>query len=123
MINAGKSGETSRETLSRIDELVKVQPDMVILETGANDGLEGVDPQLTQRNIEETVRILKEHDISVILAGMRMPARMGRDHTKAFAEIYPAIAHKYEVVLVPFFLAGVGGDTRTKPAGRSSSYG
>jgi acyl-CoA thioesterase-1 len=110
VVNAGISGETSSGTLSRVGWVLKLKPDIVILETGANDGLRGIDPQVTKKNIAETVRILKENRVTVILAGMRMVTSMGRDYTAAFADIYPAVAKKHDLILIPFFLQGVAGD-------------
>jgi len=110
VINAGISGETSSGALSRVAWVLKLKPDIVILETGANDGLRGIDPKVTQRNIDETVRILKENKVIVVLAGMRMVSNLGREYTAAFASIYPAVARKHGLVLVPFFLKGVAGD-------------
>ena len=110
VINAGISGETSSGTLSRVNWVLKLKPDVVILETGANDGLRGIDPQLTEKNIAETVRILKERKVRVVLAGMRMVSNMGREYTDSFSAIYPAVARRYDLVLIPFFLAGVAGD-------------
>lgn len=111
VVNAGISGETSSGTLSRVNWILKLKPDIVILETGANDGLRGIDPQLTKKNIAETVRILKENRVTVILAGMRMVTSMGRDYTEKFAAIYPAVAKKHDLILIPFFLHGVAGNS------------
>jgi acyl-CoA thioesterase-1 len=110
VVNAGISGETSSGTLSRVAWVLKLKPDIVILETGANDGLRGIDPQVTKKNIADTVRILKENQVTVILAGMRMVTSMGRDYTSEFAAIYPAVAKKLDLILIPFFLQGVAGD-------------
>lgn len=112
VINAGISGETSSGTLSRVAWILKLKPDIVILETGANDGLRGVDPRLTRQNIAEIVRILQQERVTVVLAGMRMVTSMGRDFTDAFAAIYPALAQQYKLLLIPFFLQGVAGDPR-----------
>jgi len=109
VINAGISGETSSGTLSRVAWVLKLKPDIVILETGANDGLRGIDPQVTKKNIDETVRILKDNRVTVILAGMRMVTSMGRDYTSEFGAIYPAVAKKNNLILIPFFLHGVAG--------------
>jgi len=109
VINAGISGETSSGTLSRVAWVLKLKPDIVILETGANDGLRGIDPQVTKKNIDETVRILKDNRVTVILAGMRMVTSMGRDYTSEFGAIYPAVAKKHDLVLIPFFLQGIAG--------------
>jgi acyl-CoA thioesterase-1 len=110
VVNAGISGETSSGALSRINWMLKLKPDIVILETGANDGLRGIDPRLTQKNIDETLRILKENNVLVVLAGMRMVKNLGAEYTEAFHAIYPRLAAKYNITLVPFFLQGVAGD-------------
>jgi len=112
VVNAGISGETSSGTLSRINWVLKLKPDIVILETGANDGMRGTDPAVTKKNIDETVRILKENNVVVVLAGMRMFTNLGPAYTRAFADLYPAIARKHKIILIPFFLEGVAGDPK-----------
>ncbi len=116
VINAGISGETSSGTLSRIHWVMKMKPDIVILETGANDGLRGIDPDLTRKNIDETVQTLRENRVMVVLAGMRMVHNLGREYTEKFAEIYPAVAKKHGIALIPFFLEGVAGEQRLNQA-------
>lgn len=111
VINAGVSGETSSETLSRINRVLILRPDIVILEIGVVDGFQGIDPRLIEKNIEETVRILEAQNVTVVLAGMRMLANPGYDYAEAFAAIYPAIARKHGLILIPFFLEGVAGES------------
>ena len=119
VINAGVSGETSSGALSRIGWVISsLEPDIVILETGANDGLRGLDPELLKNNMDRLVGILKGHDIQVILAGMQMPPNFGRTYTRAFAAIYPQIAAKHGVLFVPFFLEGVAGRVHLNQADR-----
>jgi len=110
VINAGISGETSSGALSRIKWVLTLEPDIVILETGANDGLRGIDPSVIDNNIREIVKILKSENVIAILAGMRMVENMGPDYTTAFAEIYPNIAADEDVIFIPFFLKGVAGN-------------
>jgi len=110
VVNAGISGETSSGTLSRINWVMKLRPDIVILETGANDGLRGIDPRLTRKNIDETIRILKQQNVMVVLAGMMMVRNLGREFTQDFADIYPSLAKKHGLILVPFFLQDVAGN-------------
>ncbi|HSB77681.1 MAG TPA: arylesterase [Candidatus Methylomirabilis sp.] len=112
VVNAGVSGETSSGALSRIHWILRMKPDIVILETGANDGLRGIDPTLTRKNIEEILRVLQGAHVSVILAGMEMVQNLGQEYTTAFRRIYPEAAKKFRVPLIPFFLEGVAG----KPA-------
>jgi acyl-CoA thioesterase-1 len=109
VINAGVSGETSSGALSRLDWMLTLAPDIVILETGANDGLRGVDPALTRRNIKAIVSELQARGIVVVLAGMQMVRNLGPDYTRSFGAIYPDIAESSGVILMPFFLEGVAG--------------
>ena len=109
VINAGVSGETSSGALARVDWMLTLDPDIVILETGANDGLRGVDPALTRRNIDAIVAKLQARNITVVLAGMQMVRNLGPDFTRAFGAIYPEIAQAADLILIPFFLEGVAG--------------
>ncbi|BBO84542.1 arylesterase [Desulfosarcina ovata subsp. sediminis] len=110
VVNAGVSGETSSGAVSRIDWVIgSLSPDIVILETGANDGLRGLDPGLLEANLDQLVTTLKAHQIQVILAGMLMLPNLGPDYTHAFARIYPSIAAKHDLIFIPFFLEGVAG--------------
>jgi acyl-CoA thioesterase-1 len=71
----------------------------VILVTGANDGLRGIDPQLIKTNITKIVRLLKERKIVVVLGGMQMVQNLGQNYTTAFANIYPEIAKAQDVII------------------------
>jgi acyl-CoA thioesterase-1 len=110
VVNAGVSGETSSGALSRMAWILKTKPDIVILETGANDGLRGIDPRVTRKNIDEAVRVLKEKNVTVVLAGMRMTTNLGKSYTDAFYANYRAVAEKHGLILIPFFLEGVAGE-------------
>ncbi|MBR9985821.1 MAG: arylesterase [Desulfosarcina sp.] len=111
VINAGVSGETSSGALSRIEWVVSsLRPDIVILETGANDGLRGLDTDLLKTNLDRLVSTLTANKIQVIVAGMLMLPNLGPEYTRAFSDIYPNIAEKYGVIFIPFFLEGVAGE-------------
>jgi acyl-CoA thioesterase I len=110
VINAGISGETSSGTLSRIDWILKLKPDIVILEIGANDGLRAVDPKLVHKNIEKIVSTLQAKNIEVVLCGMQMLRNLGYAYTTEFTKIYPRIAKDHNLILVPFFLDKVAGE-------------
>jgi acyl-CoA thioesterase-1 len=111
VLNAGITGETSSGALSRINWVLKLRPDIVILETGANDGLRGVDPRVMQKNIDEMLRIFKKNKVPVVLAGMRMLRNLGAEYTDAFNAVYPRLAAEHKVTLVPFILQGVAGES------------
>jgi len=110
VINAGVSGDTTADGLSRVDWSVPDDADAVILELGANDALRGLDPAQTRANLEAILRRLAARRLPVLLAGMRAPANMGADYVKAFDAIYPALAAAHGVILYPFFLDGVAGE-------------
>jgi acyl-CoA thioesterase-1 len=110
VINAGNSGETSSGALSRVDWLLTLEPDIVILATGGNDGLRGIDPEVTQANLAEITERLQAADVTVILAGMEMVQNMGEAYTSAFRAAYPAVSEQYSTLLVPFLLEGVAAD-------------
>jgi acyl-CoA thioesterase-1 len=110
VINAGVSGETSSGTLSRINWIMGLKPEIVILEIGANDGLRGIDPGLIKRNISEIIHRLQEKKIIIILTGMQMVRNLGPAYTSAFNSIYEDLARKTGVLFMPFFLEGVAAD-------------
>ena len=110
VINSGISGETSSGTLSRLNWILSLKPDIVILETGANDGLRGVDPGLTRKNIERIVAALQEKKITTILAGMQMVGNLGLGYTDSFRMLYLDVAKESGIIFMPFFLAGVAAD-------------
>ena len=112
VINSGISGETSSGTLSRLNWTLSLKPDIVILETGANDGLRGVDPGLTRKNIEKIVAGLQERKIITILAGMQMTGNLGIGYTEPFRGLYQDVAKESGSIFMPFFLEGVA----TEPA-------
>ena len=109
VINAGVSGDTTAGGLRRVEWVLKSHPDMVILELGGNDGLRGLNVQETKANLERIIQRCQEASVTVVLAGMKLPPNYGADYTKAFEAIYPALAKRYRVPLIPFFLDGVAG--------------
>jgi len=118
VINAGVSGETSAGALRRVDWLFQQPISMLVLETGANDGLRGLPVDSLRANIDAILRRAKRLQPSVKLAliGMRMPPNYGRDYSRRFEEIYPDVARAHGATLVPFLLAGVGGVSQLNQA-------
>jgi acyl-CoA thioesterase-1 len=110
VVNAGVSGDTSRDGLNRLDWVMRVKPRVVMLELGANDGLRGLDPKLTQANLVRLVQRIKAHQAQVLLLGMQMVTNMGSSYTTAFKAIYPTVAEQEHVSLMPFLLQGLGTD-------------
>ena len=107
VINGGVSGDTTRGGLSRLDWALADDPDLVLVELGANDGLRGIDPASTRANLEAILHSLRERGIPTLLAGMYAPPNLGPEYGAAFNAIYPELAEAFEVPLYPFFLEGV----------------
>lgn len=109
VINAGISGETSSGLLSRINRVLLLKPDIVILCTGANDGLGGMDTRKIKNNISRMVQIFKEHQVMVVLAGMKMLVDDAPSYSGAYARLYSEIADQEDILFIPFLLQGVAG--------------
>jgi len=107
VVNAGVSGETSSDALSRLDWVLGMKPDIVILETGANDGLRGIDPAVPRGNIDKILTRLREAGVITVLCGMKMTFSLGPAYIADFDAIYPAMAKKHGVLFMPFFLEDV----------------
>jgi acyl-CoA thioesterase-1 len=112
VINAGISGETSSATLARIEWVLTLKPDIVILVIGANDGFRGIAPDLIKTNILAIIRILKENSVTVLLGGMQMGQNLGKEYVDAFEHIYPQAAREENVGFIPFFLNGVAANPK-----------
>ena len=110
VINAGISGETSSGAKSRVRWIMSQAPDIVIVETGANDGFRGIDPQLIHQNIGSIVEYFIENGVIVVLAGMKMVTNLGQEYTQAFEALYTDLANRYDVIFIPFFLEGVAAE-------------
>ncbi|HZF02728.1 MAG TPA: arylesterase [Patescibacteria group bacterium] len=112
VVNAGVSGDTSAGGLRRIDWVLKLRPDVVIVALGANDGLRGQPPDVLRDNLTRIVERARVAGARVLLAGMRVPPNYGDEYARAFAGVYPAVARATGVPLAPFLLDGVAGDAR-----------
>ncbi len=112
VVNAGVSGETSAGARRRIDWLLRQPVSVLVLETGANDGLRGQDPHATRDNIQaildETRR--RAPGVRLVLVAMEALPNYGERYRREFRAIYPELAQKNGALLVPFLLAGVAGD-------------
>jgi len=114
VVNAGVSGETTSSGNSRIDWILKQPVDIFILELGANDGLRGIPLPVTEKNLQSIIDKVKAKypEVKIILEGMQIPPNMGPDYTTEFKEIYPRLASKNKIELIPFLLKNVAGDPK-----------
>lgn len=116
VVNAGNSGDTTADGVSRLDWMLADKPEIVILELGANDALRGIDPATVRANLEKMIDKIQASGAKLLLLGMRAPPNWGEDYQHAFDRIYPELARAHDVPLDPFFLEGVAMDPKMNQA-------
>lgn len=110
-VNAGVSGETSAGGNARIDWILKQPVDVFVLELGANDGLRGIPVTETRKNLQSIIDKVKAKypKAKLVLAGMQIPPNMGQEYAVQFKNLFPELAKKNDMALIPFLLQGVAG--------------
>jgi acyl-CoA thioesterase-1 len=116
VINAGVSGETTAGGLRRVPIILENRPEIVILELGVNDGLRGLSLDQTEKNLGAMIELLQKEKVLVVLAGMKLPPNYGKEYTSAFENIFPRLAARYSLTLIPFFLEGVAAQSNLNQA-------
>lgn len=112
-VNAGLSGETSAGGLRRVDWMLRRPVSVFVLELGGNDGLRGIDLDATEENLQKIIDKVEEKypNTKIILTGMQVPPNLGPEYTSEFKKMYPQLAEKNDIELIPFLLEEVGGDS------------
>ncbi len=110
--NAGVSGDTTAGGLRRVAWAMGKGADVLVIALGGNDGLRGISPEETKRNLLGIIQKAraKNPGIQILVAGMQMPDNMGRKFTSRFKAIFPEAAKESNATLIPYLLAGIGGD-------------
>ena len=111
VLNAGVSGDTSAGGLRRLDWVLKSDSAILIVELGGNDGLRGIAPAETKKNLRQIIQRArrKAPHLEVILAGMQMPPNFGAEYTAKFKALFVDLANEEQLPLIPHLLDGVGG--------------
>ena len=111
VVNAGVSGETSAGGKGRINWILKQRVDVFVLELGANDGLRGIPVSETVDNLQSIIDAVKARypKAKLVMLGMQIPPSMGTQYTYSFKAIFPELAAKNKMALVPFLLKDVAG--------------
>jgi acyl-CoA thioesterase-1 len=114
VVNAGVSGETSAGLLRRLDWVLRRPADVIVVETGANDGLRGLPVTATRATIADVLsRIRRERpNAAVALIQMEAPPNLGQEYTSAFHAMFAELAREHGATLLPFLLTGVAGESR-----------
>ncbi|MGA9717666.1 MAG: arylesterase [Acidobacteriaceae bacterium] len=109
VVNAGISGNTTKDGLDRLDDVLALKPVVVIVAFGGNDGLRGLPLDSTRRNLDQIVSTLQHAGIKVVLGGITLPPNYGADYIGQFNDIYAMLGRQYHVPLLPFLLKDVYG--------------
>jgi acyl-CoA thioesterase I len=107
VVNAGVSGDITAGGLRRLESVITVETGVLVLALGANDGLRGLPIATVEQNLGTIIERARERGIRVLLCGMETPPHHGWDYTVEFHRLFPRVAERYGIRLVPFLLAGV----------------
>lgn len=110
VVNAGVGGDTTSNGLARMPGALRLAPEIVILELGGNDGLNGLPVDSMRANLDEMLTAFKNSGAAVVLGGMTLPRNFGSDYIGTFEKVYPELAAKHNATLIPFFLEGAAGN-------------
>jgi acyl-CoA thioesterase-1 len=109
VVNEGVSGNTTKDGVERLPEILALHPAVAVVEFGGNDGLRGLRIEDTRANLDQIVRTLKAAGVKVVLAGITLPPDYGPDYINQFDDTYTVLAKKYRVPMLPFLLKDVYG--------------
>jgi acyl-CoA thioesterase-1 len=108
VFNSSITGDTTQGALARLPGLLdRLQPRIIILELGGNDGLRGIGVEVTRANFTRMIEQGQAFDAAVMLTGIRLPPNYGQSYTERFHAMYGELADRYGLLLVPFFMEGV----------------
>jgi len=116
VVNMGISGNTTKDGLDRVKDVLALKPAIVIVEFGGNDGLRGLPISSTRENLDSIVQQFKQNNIPVVLAGITMPPNYGPVYIDQFNKTYVEISEKYKLPMLPFILKGVYGEAGSMQA-------
>jgi acyl-CoA thioesterase-1 len=109
VINEGISGDTTKDGLDRLAEVIALKPQVVVLEFGGNDGLRGLNLESTRANLATMIQGLKNAHIKVVIAGMTLPPDYGPDYISRFTGNYASLGKQFNLPVLPFLLTDVYG--------------
>ena len=109
VVNEGVSGNTTKDGVGRLNQVLALKPAIVVVEFGGNDGLRGLPLSQTRANLDRIVGTLVKAGIQVAIAGITLPPQYGADYIDQFNAMYVTLAKKYHVAMLPFLLQNAYG--------------
>ena len=101
VINQGTSGATTKDAVASLPSILRLHPEIVIVEFGGNDGLRGLPLDQTRRNLDQVLTTLEAAHIRILLAGITLPPNYGPDYVRSFDQLFRTLAAKHHVAFVP----------------------
>jgi acyl-CoA thioesterase-1 len=99
--NQGTSGATTKDAVASLRSILRLHPDVVLVEFGGNDGLRGLPPAETRRNLDQVLTGLEAAHIKILLAGITLPPNYGADYIQQFEQIFRDLATRHHTAFVP----------------------
>jgi acyl-CoA thioesterase-1 len=107
VVNQGVSGNTTKDAVARVNSIVALHPDFVLVEFGGNDGLRGLSMEITKKNLDSVLTTLQTAHIRVLLVGISLPPNYGADYVQSFNAVFRDAAAKHHLPLMPMLYDGV----------------
>jgi acyl-CoA thioesterase-1 len=107
VLNMGISGDTTKDGVNRLNNVLAAHPAIAVVEFGGNDVLRGLPITATRANLDQIIATLQHAGIKVALAGITLPPNYGQDYIQAINQTYALAAKKFRVPLLPFIFANV----------------
>jgi acyl-CoA thioesterase I len=107
--NLGVSGNTTKDGVDRLKDVLALKPKVVIVAFGGNDGLRGLPIDATRKNLDQIISTLSAAGVQIVLGGITLPPNYGPDYIREFNETYALLAKKFHAPLLPFLLIKVYG--------------
>jgi acyl-CoA thioesterase-1 len=107
VVNRGTSGATTKDAVAGLRSILLLHPAVVIVEFGGNDGLRGLPPEQTERNLDQVLTSLQNEHIRVLLAGITLPPNYGNDYIRQFEKVFRDLAAKHRVAFIPMIYKGL----------------
>jgi acyl-CoA thioesterase-1 len=101
VINQGTSGATTKDAVANLPSILRLHPEVVIVEFGGNDGLRGLPPNITRHNLDTVLTTLENAHVKVLLAGITLPPDYGKDYIQSFDQIFTSLAAQHHTAFVP----------------------